>query len=180
MDLVLGLLALIVLSPVGLIAAAAIALESGRPVFFQQTRIGRHGRPFRMWKLRSMVREAASVGPHFTVSGDTRITRVGQVIRRTSIDELPQIFNVLAGDMSLVGPRPNVPAQRDLYSDEEWRLRCSVRPGITGLAQATLRSSATHEQTLGMDLRYAREAGVWLDIRIMWLTLRRLFGGHVN
>ena len=108
------------------------------PVLFRQTRLGLHGREFGMFKFRSMVKNAASIGPYFTSDNDPRITRVGRFIRRTSIDELPQILNVLRGDMSLVGPRPDVPAQRALYSDADWAQRCSVRPGITGLAQALL------------------------------------------
>jgi lipopolysaccharide/colanic/teichoic acid biosynthesis glycosyltransferase len=140
LDLALSLVALLILSPVLFGAALAIALESGFPVLFRQTRLGLHGREFGMLKFRSMVKNAASIGPYFTSTSDPRITRVGRFIRRTSIDELPQILNVLRGDMSLVGPRPDVPAQRALYSDADWAQRCSVRPGITGLAQALLRS----------------------------------------
>jgi lipopolysaccharide/colanic/teichoic acid biosynthesis glycosyltransferase len=112
MDLVLSLVALLVLSPVLLATSLAIALESGFPVLFRQTRLGLHGREFGMFKFRSMVKNAAAIGPYFTSTSDPRITRVGRLIRRTSIDELPQILNVLRGDMSLVGPRPDVPAQR--------------------------------------------------------------------
>jgi lipopolysaccharide/colanic/teichoic acid biosynthesis glycosyltransferase len=132
LDLALSLVALLILSPVLFGAALAIALESGFPVLFRQTRLGLHGREFGMLKFRSMVKNAASIGPYFTSTSDPRITRVGRFIRRTSIDELPQILNVLRGDMSLVGPRPDVPAQRALYSDADWAQRCSVRPGITG------------------------------------------------
>ena len=109
-----------------------------------------------------------------------RITRVGRFLRRSSIDELPQIINVLAGDMSLVGPRPDVPAQRELYSAADWAQRCSVRPGITGLAQAIIRSEGTPQERLALDLRYTREAGVWLDIKIMFWTLGRLGGKGSN
>ena len=111
---------------------------------------------------------------------DPRITRVGRFIRRTSIDELPQLINVLLGDMSLVGPRPDVPAQRSLYSDADWAMRCSVRPGITGLAQALYRSTSTEAQRLEADLRYAREHTLWLDARIVWWTLGRLGGQGAN
>jgi lipopolysaccharide/colanic/teichoic acid biosynthesis glycosyltransferase len=137
LDLALSLVALLILSPVLFGAALAIALESGFPVLFRQTRLGLHGREFGMLKFRSMVKNAASIGPYFTSTSDPRITRVGRFIRRTSIDELPQILNVLRGDMSLVGPRPDVPAQRALYSDADWAQRCSVRPGITGLGAGT-------------------------------------------
>ncbi|MCJ0764283.1 sugar transferase [Variovorax terrae] len=180
LDVVLSLAALLLLSPVLLAAALAIALESGLPVLFRQTRLGLHGREFGMLKFRSMVKNAAAIGPYFTADNDPRITRVGRFIRRTSIDELPQIINVLKGDMSLVGPRPDVPAQRALYSDADWVQRCSVRPGITGLAQALLRSAATPQQRLEMDLRYTREASVWFDLRIMVWTVGRLSGKGSN
>jgi lipopolysaccharide/colanic/teichoic acid biosynthesis glycosyltransferase len=180
MDVLLSLAALAVLSPLLLATALAIALESGRPVLFRQARLGLGGREFPMYKFRSMVRDAASIGPWHTASDDPRITRVGRFIRSTSIDELPQLFNVLKGDMSLVGPRPDVPAQRSLYADGDWALRCSVRPGITGLAQAMLRSDATPAQRLELDLRYAREHNLWLDLEIIGRTLGRLTGKGSN
>ncbi|WP_296354646.1 sugar transferase [Ramlibacter sp.] len=180
MDLLVALAAILVLSPLLLATAAAVLLESGRPVLFRQVRIGRGGREFGMYKFRSMVRNAAAVGPYFTAAGDPRITRVGRFIRRTSIDELPQLFNVLRGDMSLVGPRPDVPAQRALYTEAEWALRCSVRPGITGLAQALLRSAATEQQRRELDLRYAREHTLRLDMKIVGWTFGRLGGRGSN
>ncbi|HVZ45344.1 MAG TPA: sugar transferase [Ramlibacter sp.] len=179
-DVLLSLAALVVLSPVLVATAVGIALEDGFPVLFRQARIGRAGREFAMYKFRSMVKNAAALGPYFTASGDPRVTRVGRFIRRTSIDELPQLFNVLKGDMSLVGPRPDVPAQRSLYSEEDWALRCSVRPGITGWAQAKLRSEATEDERRGLDLRYAREHTLALDLRIMAWTLGRLSGKGSN
>ena len=178
LDIAVALIALLLLAPLLLLVAMAIALESGRPVLFQQIRLGLKGREFNMLKFRSMQRGAA--GPYFTAANDSRITRVGRFIRRTSIDELPQILNVLRGDMSLVGPRPDVPAQQQLYSAEDWQQRCSVRPGITGLAQALIRSVGTHEDRLALDLRYTREQSVWLDIKIMWMTLGRLGGKGGN
>lgn len=180
MDIVLSLVALVLLSPVLVLAALAVILDSGLPVLFRQTRVGLGGREFGMYKFRSMVQGAANVGPYFTQDGDPRITRVGRFLRRSSIDELPQIFNVLAGDMSLVGPRPDVPAQRELYSAADWAQRCSVRPGITGLAQAIIRSEGTPQERLALDLRYTREASVWLDIKIMFWTLGRLGGKGSN
>ena len=179
-DACLSLLALAVLWPVLVLAVAAVFVDSGRPVFFKQTRVGVGGRLFGMYKFRSMRRDAESSGPYFTQAGDARITRVGQFIRRTSIDELPQLLNVLMGDMSLVGPRPDVPAQQELYSAQEWQQRCSVRPGITGLAQALIRSVGTHQDRLALDLRYTREQSAWLDIQILWLTLGRLSGKGGN
>jgi lipopolysaccharide/colanic/teichoic acid biosynthesis glycosyltransferase len=180
LDVLVAAAALIVLSPVLALVALAIALDTGMPVLFRHMRVGLGGREFGMYKFRSMVRNAAAIGPYYTSAADPRITRVGAFIRRTSLDELPQLFNVLAGDMSLVGPRPDVPAQRSLYTSEDWAQRCSVRPGITGLAQATLRSQATPEQRLALDLRYAREHSLWLDLRILAWTVGRLTGKGAN
>ena len=180
MDITLSLLALLLLSPLLLLAAIAVAVEGGGPVLFVQQRIGLGGREFGMYKFRSMVRNAAAIGPYYTDTDDPRITRVGRLIRRTSIDELPQLFNVLNGDMSLVGPRPDVPEQRKLYRDEDWALRCSVRPGITGWSQAVFRSAGSPELRLGLDLRYVREHSIWLDLRILAMTLRRLSGKGSN
>lgn len=179
-DVLLSLMALLLLSPIIVAAAVAVALESGRPVLYRQTRMGLGGREFPMYKFRSMVKNAASVGPWHTASDDSRITRVGRTLRRTSIDELPQLINVLRGDMSIVGPRPDVAAQRALYSEADWAARCSVRPGITGLAQAQLRSEATPEQRLALDLRYAREHNLMLDLRILGWTLARITGKGSN
>ena len=168
LDVMLSLLALLLLSPLMLATAVAIALETGFPVLLRQRRVGRGGVAFGMLKFRSMVKNAAAIGPHYTSSDDPRITRVGRFIRRTSLDELPQLLNVLRGDMSLVGPRPDVPAQRAEYSEADWTERCSVRPGITGLAQARLRSQATPAQRLA------------LDLRILGWTLARLGGSGTN
>ncbi len=180
LDLLLAGAGLMALSPFLLLVAVAIVVESGRPVFFRQQRVGRGGATFGLYKFRSMVPDAAAIGPYFTSSDDPRITRIGRFIRRTSIDELPQLLNVILGDMSLVGPRPDVPAQRSLYTEADWAERCSVRPGITGLAQALLRSEATPEQRLALDLRYVREQGLWLDLQVMWWTLGRLSGKGSN
>jgi len=180
MDIVLSLLATVALLPLMLIAVLAIALEDGFPVLYRQTRLGLGGREFGMFKFRSMVRDADTVGPYFTATGDPRITRVGRLIRKTSIDELPQLWNVVIGDMSLVGPRPDVPVQRSLYTDADWDQRCSVRPGITGLAQALIRSGGSDGERLRLDLRYTRESSVWLDMKIMFWTLGRLSGKGSN
>lgn len=179
-DIVLSLTALVLLSPVLFLAAMAVMFGSGLPIFFRQTRVGLDGREFGMFKFRSMVKNAALTGPYFTNINDTRITRVGRFIRRTSIDELPQIINVLLGDMSLVGPRPDVPLQKSLYAPEDWLRRCSVRPGITGLAQVLIRSTGTHESRLDLDLRYISEQSTLADVKIMWLTLARLNGKGGN
>lgn len=179
-DIVLSLVALALLWPVLLVTAVAIVLEGGPPVLLRQTRVGLRGRAFGMYKFRSMVKDAASIGPYFTAVGDPRITRVGRFIRRTSIDELPQILNVLKGEMSLVGPRPDVPQQRSNYTEAAWNERCSVRPGITGLSQALMRSEATEELRQATDLRYVREQSLRLDLRIIWWTIGRLTGRGGN
>ena len=180
MDIVLSLTALVLLAPVLLLAALAVVLDSGLPVLFRQTRVGLKGREFGMLKFRSMVKNAASTGPYFTQANDARITRVGQFIRRTSIDELPQIINVLLGDMSLVGPRPDVPAQQSLYAPQDWAQRCSVRPGITGLAQVKGRSAVSFAQRLALDLDYAKNVSCRRDVQIMWWTAWQLSGRHTN
>ncbi|WP_310566964.1 sugar transferase [Hydrogenophaga sp.] len=179
-DIAGALTALLLLSPLLLGSALAVAAESGWPVLFRQTRVGLHGRTFGMFKFRSMVKNAASIGPYFTSTNDPRITRVGRFIRRTSLDELPQLINVLTGDMSLVGPRPDVPAQQSLYTPADWAQRCSVRPGITGLAQALYRSESVGNQRLEADLRYVRERNFWLDLKIILMTIRRLNGKGSN
>jgi len=180
LDLFLAAFALLLLSPILLLAALAVAMESGFPVLFRQVRVGVAGREFAMYKFRSMVKNAATIGSYQTSAGDARITSVGRFLRRTSIDELPQLLNVVKGDMSLIGPRPDVPAQRSIYSDAEWEERCSVRPGITGLAQAKLRSEGTQVQRLALDLQYAREHSLWLDLQIACWTLGRLTGKGGN
>ena len=179
-DVVLSLLATVTLAPLLLMTALAIATEDGLPVVFRQTRLGRGGQEFGMFKFRSMVKNASALGPYFTASGDPRITRVGRFIRRSSIDELPQLLNVLIGDMSLVGPRPDVPVQRALYTDADWAQRCSVRPGITGLAQAMIRSGGTDGERLALDLQYTRESTIWFDLKILVLTIKRLNGHGAN
>ncbi|MGM9513391.1 sugar transferase [Roseateles sp. DB2] len=180
LDVGASLVALLLLSPLLLGVALAVFAGDFGPVLFRQRRVGRDGREFSIYKFRSMVLNAERLGSFSTADGDPRITRVGRFIRRTSLDELPQLFNVLLGDMSLVGPRPDVPAQRGLYTDEEWQARHRVRPGITGLAQATLRSEATVEQRKQMDLRYAREASLALDMQIIAMTFKQVFGKGGN
>jgi len=175
-DIVGACVGLLLLCPVLLAVAIAVRVDSEGPSLFRQARIGRGCREFRIYKFRSMVSDAPKLGGHSTARGDPRITRVGHFIRRTSLDELPQLFNVLRGDMSLVGPRPDVPAQRGEYTEEQWRERHFVRPGITGLALATLRSDATPSQRLEMDLRYVRERSLWLDTKIILRTVGQLLG----
>lgn len=179
-DFLISFVALVFLSPVLVMLALGIRIQDGGPSLFGQVRVGKHGREFRMWKFRSMVVNADRIGGYSTADGDPRITALGRFIRRTSLDELPQLLNVLVGDMSIVGPRPDVPAQRDLYSQEEWLIRHSVRPGITGLAQSTLRSAATGEQRKALDLEYAKNVSMGLDIRIILMTFKQVIfkGGN--
>ena len=179
-DVVLAALALLLLALPMLGAALAVWIDSGRPVLFTQWRVGRGGKPFRLYKFRSMVVDAEARGPQRTAQGDVRITRVGRWLRRTSVDELPQLINVLRGDMSLVGPRPDLPAQQGDYSAPDWELRCSVRPGLTGLAQALYRSRATPQQRLQADLDYARAPGLLRDLRIIGLTVAQLMRKSAN
>lgn len=180
LDVILVLLALVLLWPVMLAAAVAILADSGRPVLFRQQRVGLAGRTFNMYKFRSMVPDAMARGPYHTLDEDPRITPVGRFLRQSSIDELPQLLNVLKGDMSLVGPRPDLPVQRRLYTEADWVARCSVRPGITGLAQAMIRSGGAEGERLALDLRYVRERSLGLDLKILWLTLGRLGGKGAN
>lgn len=167
----------VMLLPCLAVIALLIKRDSPGGAIFRQERIGCGGRPFAMFKFRTMVEGAAEQGPYNTAIGDPRITRLGGFLRRTSLDELPQLANVLRGDMSLVGPRPEVPVQRKFYSEDEWRLRHRVRPGVTGLAQAKLRSRATPEERKALDLSYAQNAGLLLDLKILLWTAGQLRRG---
>lgn len=171
-------LALLALPMLGLIAL--IRLSDGGPAFYRQQRVGRGCKPFYMLKFRSMVVDADSLGGYATATGDPRITPIGRVLRRTSMDELPQLWNVLMGDMSVVGPRPDVPAQRAQYAPDDWKLRHSVRPGVTGLAQATARSNATSAERTALDLQYVRNPNVLSDLYIIALTIRQVLAPTGN
>lgn len=179
-DIFMSSMAIALLLPFLVIIALGIRLQDGGPSLFGQQRMGKDGKHFRMWKFRSMVIDAERIGGYSTADGDPRITPLGRFIRRTSFDELPQLFNVLMGDMSIVGPRPDVPAQRSLYTDDEWKIRLSVRPGLTGLAQSTLRSEATVDQRKALDLDYARKASMGLDLLIILMTVKQVIfkGGN--
>ena len=183
-DILVSLTVLIIILLPLVALALVVALTSPGGAFFRQERVGINGRPFRIWKFRTMVKDAPKLGPHFTSDHDPRITPVGRFLRRTSLDELPQFLNVLTGDMSLVGPRPNVFKQREDYTQAEWDARNAVRPGITGLAQATKRSSATQEERTAMDLEYAAPRGEFarlaFDLKIVLLTVKQVLtkGGN--
>lgn len=169
-DLVLGVPLMILASPLLAVCAAAILAETGTPVFYRDERVGRGGVPFRVWKFRTMVVGALDQGLGRLVSvGDARITRVGSVLRRWSLDELPQVINVVRGDMSLVGPRPTYAQQVARYTSRDaGRLR--VKPGITGLAQVSGRNDLSWGQRIDLDLRYIDELSPLLDLRILLRT----------
>jgi lipopolysaccharide/colanic/teichoic acid biosynthesis glycosyltransferase len=175
-DFGIALILLILTFPLLIGVALVVRLDSPGPIIFRQRRIGRSGQHFFILKFRSMVSNAESQGPYHTATNDLRVTRSGRWLRRTSVDELPQLLNVLKGEMSLVGPRPDVPQQRDLYTEDEWNRRLRVRPGITGLAQATLRSNATLEQRKQLDLSYADSPSVIWDAKILLCTVLQVFG----
>jgi len=173
-DVLISLFALTLFAPVMIIVAYFIKFESEGPAVFKQERVGINGKLFFIYKFRSMVIDSEKIGPYFTQKNDLRITRVGQFIRKTSLDETPQLFNVLLGDMSLVGPRPNVPAQKSEYSKGVWDKRNSIRPGITGLAQAQLRSLATPSQREELDLNYIARSSLLFDCWIILLTFKQV------
>jgi lipopolysaccharide/colanic/teichoic acid biosynthesis glycosyltransferase len=172
LDVVLGGAALALASPVLALAAVAIRLEThGHPVF-RQRRVGLAGDAFELYKLRTMVSGAESMGAGLAVDlGDARITRLGAWLRRTSIDEVPNLINVLRGEMSLVGPRPTVQVQVDRYSAEQ-RRRLDARPGITGWAQINGRASLPWHERIELDLWYLEHASLRLDLRIIASTAR--------
>ena len=170
-DIAVSLIALAAGAPVMLIAMIAIRLESkGHPIY-RQRRIGRGGRPFDLLKLRTMVDGAEYIGAGLAVNeNDSRITRVGGFLRRTSLDELPNLLNVLRGEMSLIGPRPTVPVQVDQY-DARQRGRLAIRPGITGWAQVHGRTSLPWSERIELDLHYIEHRSLLMDIEILRRTL---------
>lgn len=179
-DFISAMLVAILASPLLLVIGMVIYAFDRGPIFFLQKRVGLGGKEFKIYKFRTMVINSESIGPYFTTDKDPRITFIGRFLRKSSLDELPQLFNVIFGDMSVVGPRPNVPAQRDLYSESDWNLRHSVLPGITGLAQATARSSASEEKRLEADLYYVQNQSLFFDLKIIFLTIEQVFfkGGN--
>jgi lipopolysaccharide/colanic/teichoic acid biosynthesis glycosyltransferase len=177
-DVVVAGTALIAAAPFLLGAALAIRLESRGSPIYRQRRIGRHGEAFDVLKLRTMVTGAEHMGAGLAVSeGDTRITRVGRLLRRTSLDEIPNLVNVVRGDMSIVGPRPTVPIQVDRYTERQ-RGRLSVKPGITGWAQVNGRTELPWDERIELDLWYIEHRSWRLDLRILWRTLRMVLGGE--
>ena len=177
LDLVLGIPALVVLSPLLLLCALAVKLDSRGPVLYAQERIGRGKRAFRLLKFRSMVVGAESMGAGVRVEArDSRVTRVGRVLRRLSFDELPQLFNILAGEMSLVCPRPTLRYQVELYTPREAG-RLKVRPGVTGWAQIHGRNTIDWAERIRYDLQYVDRVSLGMDLGILLRTLPLVFKG---
>ena len=170
-DLVGAVIGLVLFSPLLAVVALIVARRMGRPVLFRQTRPGLHGRPFTMYKFRTM-RDAIGADGRPLADAE-RLTRLGRVLRSTSLDELPELFNVLLGDMSLVGPRPLLMQYLPLYSSEQAR-RHEVRPGITGWAQINGRNAITWDEKFARDVWYVDHQSFALDVRILWLTLARV------
>ncbi len=178
LDLVLAAVLLALATPVLLVAAILIRLESGGPVVYRQRRVGLGGAPFELWKLRTMVAGAETMGAGIWVlEGDSRITRSGRVLRRFSLDELPNLVNVLRGEMAIVGPRPTVQAQVDAYTDRQ-RRRLEVKPGITGWAQVNGRASLPWPERIELDVWYVEHRSPLLDLRILLRTARMLLTGR--
>ena len=197
MDVLGSLIALLVFAPLFLLIAAAIKATSDGPVFFKQQRVGQNGKTFNMLKFRSMKNgcnsdehqnyikkyicennSAAAEPGVFKLTHDSRITPIGRLLRKTSLDELPQFINVLKGDMSLVGPRPPIPYECELYETWHRRRLQSCMPGITGLWQVSGRSRTTFDDMVRLDLKYVREWSLWLDIKILFMTPMAVFNGN--
>ena len=178
MDVAIAAAGLLVFAPVLLAAIVAIRLETpGHPIY-RQRRVGRYGEPFDLYKLRTMVHGAEHVGAGMAVNeGDPRITRVGALLRRFSLDELPNLVNVLRGEMSIVGPRPTIPVQVDQYTERQ-RGRLKVKPGITGWAQVHGRASLAWSERIELDLWYVEHQSLLLDLRILARTARLVFAGQ--
>lgn len=186
-DLGVSLVAILVFIPLTLIIAVAIKMDAPGPVFFKQIRVGEKGRLFLLYKFRSMYRDADKMkqslsdmneaeGPVFKIKRDPRITKVGALLRKTSLDELPQFINVLRGDMSLVGPRPPLPLEVEKYTDYQ-RGRLAVRPGLTCLWQVQGRSSVSFDRWVELDLEYIRNQSLWLDAKILVKTVPAVLKG---
>lgn len=186
-DIVFSLLALILLAPLALLISLAIVLDSpGDGAIFRQRRVGRDGKLFWLYKFRTMCPDAEKRlnellklnqmdGPVFKIKGDPRITRVGRFLRKTSLDELPQLLNVLRGDMSIVGPRPALPREVELYSDYQ-RQRLYVTPGLSCYWQITPhRNEMSFDEWVALDLKYIQERSFWVDWKIIFLTVRAMF-----
>lgn len=172
-DLIISLIVMVLLLPVFVVIAAAIKLSSKGPAIFRQERAGKDGKPFIFYKFRTMKFDADSFGPSPKSSDDLRLTRIGRFLREHSLDELPQLFNVLKGDMSIVGPRPLYVSQMNEW-DQRQKKRLLVKPGLTGLAQISGRGQLTREEKLEIDVKYVETAGFLTDIRIILATIAQV------
>ena len=178
LDILIAAVALALASPVLLLAAVAIRLESPGPVIYRHVRVGRRGEPFELLKLRTMVQGAERMGAGLYIErGDSRITRSGRLLRRFSLDELPNLVNVLRGELSIVGPRPTVAEQVERYTPHQ-RRRLEVKPGITGWAQVNGRASLPWPERIELDVWYVDHRSVRLDLRILARTVRMLATGR--
>jgi len=178
LDILIAIAGLALAAPVLALAALAIRLESPGPVIYRHVRVGRHGEPFELWKLRTMVQGAERMGAGLYIEpGDARITRTGRLLRRFSLDELPNLVNVLRGEMSVVGPRPTVAEQVERYTPRQ-RRRLEVKPGITGWAQVNGRASLPWPERIELDLWYVDHRSTALDLRILARTARMLLTGR--
>jgi lipopolysaccharide/colanic/teichoic acid biosynthesis glycosyltransferase len=179
-DLVIAAIGLVLVSPLIALIAIAIKLESRGPLFYRQRRVGKGGEVFEMFKLRTMRKGADPVGVGTAVTAeDPRVTRVGRLLRRYSLDELPNLINVLRGDMRIVGPRATLPAQVELYTPRQ-RRRLDLRPGVTGWAQIHGRAGIPWEERIELDVWYVEHRSLWLDLKIVAMTPRALLGGAGN
>ena len=173
-DIAISLPAIIALSPVFAVIAIAIRVSSKGPVIFRQERAGKGGRPFTFYKFRTMKVDAALFGPSPKSDDDPRLTRTGRFLREYSLDELPQLFNVLKGDMSIVGPRPLYVSQMAEWNERQ-KKRLLVKPGLTGLAQISGRGELTREEKLELDVKYVETASLWTDVKIILATISQVF-----
>ena len=180
-DIISSFIAIIILSPFLLLFGILIKLDSKGPILFKKKRLGKNGKVFTIYKFRTMIVNAEYIGDGLSIKSDKdpRITKVGGFFRKTSIDELPQLFNVFLGDMSLVGPRPPVTYRPyDGYENyPQWaKKRFEMRPGVTGLAQVKVRNSATWDERIKIDNEYIDSFNLWLDIKILFMTVGKVFG----
>jgi len=178
-DVLFSLFILLIFSPIILIAAFAIKVETDGPVFFLHERTGYKGKKFKLYKLRGMVKNALEVGPGLTQVNDPRLTKVGKILRRASIDEIPNFINVLKGEMCLVGPRPDITEITDCYSKEE-RVVLEFKPGVTGISQVNGRQTLTPSERVKMEINYYKNATFLCDLLIMIKTIKVVFNNRGN
>lgn len=189
-DVIGSIVALVVFTPTMLVIMLLIKLEDKGPVFYGQTRIGKNGAEFKMWKFRSMRENAHELrsqmmaqndadGPMFKIKDDPRVTKIGHFIREKSLDEIPQFFNVLKGEMSLVGPRPSLPEEVMEFDSRE-RERLNVLPGLTGLWQVSGRNDLSFDDMIALDLEYVKHHSVLWDVKIIFITVAQMFFSKGN